>query len=70
MFGDFNGSLFALSKNTDGTWMRQTINIVNKPGDPFMICGCDPDKKNEFVVMGILNTKAGHKGAMYKLVKN
>ena len=70
VFGDFNGSLFALSKNTDGTWMRQTINIVNKPADPFLICGCDPDKNNEFVVMGLLNTKTGYKGAMYKLVKN
>ncbi|MEO8860315.1 MAG: PQQ-dependent sugar dehydrogenase, partial [Ginsengibacter sp.] len=70
VFGDFNGSMFALSKNTDGTWIRQKINIVNKPADPFMICACNPDKNNEFVVMGILNTKTGNKGAMYKLVKN
>ena len=70
VFGDFNGSLFALSKNTNGTWMRQPINIVNKPADPFLICGCDPDKNSEFVVMGLLNTKTGYKGGMYKLVKN
>ena len=70
VFGDFNGSLFALSKNTNGTWMRQPINIENKPADPFLICGCDPDKNSEFVVMGLLNTKTGYKGGMYKLVKN
>lgn len=70
VFGDFNGSLFALSKNTNGTWMRQKINIENKPADPFLICGCDPDKNSEFVVMGLLNTKTGYKGGMYKLVKN
>lgn len=70
VLGDFNGSLFALAKNDDGTWTRQPINILNKPADPFLLCGCNMDKNNEVIVMGFLNTKSGSKGAMYKLVKN
>jgi glucose/arabinose dehydrogenase len=69
VFGDFNGSLFALSKNDDGTWTRQPINILNKPTDPFLLCGCNMDKNKEVIVMGFLNTKSGSKGAMYRLVK-
>lgn len=69
VFGDFNGSMFALNKNTGGKWIRQPLKIINKPMDPFLICGCNVDENNELFVMGYLNTKTGYKGAVYKSVK-
>jgi glucose/arabinose dehydrogenase len=70
VFGDFNGSLFALGKNQEGKWIRQPLKISNRPADPFLLCGCDRDDKNELVVMGMLNGKAGYTGAIYKVEKN
>ncbi|ULQ52705.1 PQQ-dependent sugar dehydrogenase [Flavihumibacter fluvii] len=66
VFADFNGSLFALSKDGKDGWIRQ---VLNKPADPFLICGSSVDENNELIVLGILNTKAGFKGAVYKIVK-
>jgi glucose/arabinose dehydrogenase len=69
VFGDFNGSMFALAKNAHGEWIRQPLKIFNKPADPFLICGCNIDDKNNLFVMGILNGKSGAKGAVYKIVR-
>jgi glucose/arabinose dehydrogenase len=69
VFADFGGSMFTLMKNATGTWIRQPLKIVNKPADPFLICGCNIDENNEIYVMGILNTKTGPKGAVYKIIK-
>ena len=69
IFGDFNGSMFALMKNIQGKWLRQPIKIINKPADPLLICGCNIDPENKLFVMGILNTKSGSKGVVYKIVK-
>ena len=69
VFADFNGNMFSLLKNGKGDWIRQPLKIVNKPLDPFMICGCNTDENNELYVMGMLNTKNGTKGAIYKIIK-
>ncbi len=37
VFADFNGSLFTLAKNEQGTRIRQPLKILNKPADPFLI---------------------------------
>lgn len=70
VFGDFNGSLFALTKNKEGKWIRQPFKIFNKPADPFLMCGCNTDNKNELVILGLLNGKTGYSGAIYKVEKN
>lgn len=69
VFGDFNGSMFALMQNTQGNWIRQPLKIFNKPADPFLICGWNVDENNELFVMGLLNSQTGGKGAVYKIVK-
>ncbi len=69
VFADFNGNMFSLLKNGKGNWIRQPLKIVGKPADPFMICGCNTDENNELYVMGMLNTKNGTKGAIYKIMK-
>ncbi len=70
VFADYNGSLFSLTKNTNGEWARQSLKIVNKPADPLLIISFDKDENNELYILGVLNTKAGFKGAVYKLVKS
>lgn len=67
VFADFNGNLFALSKDRKEGWIRQALNILNKPADPFLICGTGVDENNELIVLGMLNTKDGLKGAVYKM---
>lgn len=69
VFADFTSGLFSLTTNAQGHWEKQALNIRNKPSDPFLICGINADENNELYVMGILNTKAGSKGAIYKIVK-
>ncbi len=69
VFADFNGNMFALMKSEPGEWVRQQLKVLNKPTDPFLICGCDADENKELYVMGILKTKNGSKGAVYKLIK-
>ncbi len=68
VFADLNGSLFSLSKNTGEKWIRQPIKLLNPPTDPLNIFSFDRDKNNELYVLGVLNTSAGSKGAIYKLV--
>jgi glucose/arabinose dehydrogenase len=68
VFADLNGSLFSLSKNTDERWIRQPIKLLNSPTDPLNIFSVDKDKNNELYVLGVLNTRAGSKGVIYKLV--
>jgi len=70
VFADFNGSLFTLAKNEQGTSIRQSLKISDKLADPFLICGLNMDENNEPYVMGLLNTKAGYKGVVYKIVKD
>jgi len=69
VFGDFTSGIFSLTNNAQGEWVKQALNIRNKPTDPFLICGINADENNELYVMGILNTKTGSKGAVYKIVK-
>ena len=69
IFGDFNGSLFALMKNAQGSWIRQPVKIMNKPAAPFLMFGCSIDKDNHVFIMGVLNAKAAAQGAIYKIVK-
>lgn len=68
VFADLNGSLFSLHKNADEEWKRQAIKLINPPTDPFNIFSLDQDKNNELYVLGVLNTQAGSKGMVYKLV--
>lgn len=68
VFADLNGSLFSLSKNTNEKWIRQPIKLLNPPADPLNIFSFDKDKNNELYVLGVLNTRAGSKGAIYKLL--
>ena len=70
VFADFNGALFTLAKNEQGTSIRQSLKILNKPADPFLICSLNMDENNEPYVMGLLNTKTGYKGVVYKIVKD
>jgi glucose/arabinose dehydrogenase len=69
VFADFNGSLFALTQNNDHNWVRQTVEIINKPKDPFLVTSYNIDENNEPYIMGVLNAKDGFKGVVYKIVK-
>lgn len=69
VFADFTGSLFTLLHNEQNIWVRQSIKILNKPQDPFLISSCDIGYDLEPYVMGFLNTKDGFKGVVYKIVK-
>ena len=69
VFADFNGIMFALVNNEDGSWTRQPLKMLNKPVDPFLICGFNVDENNVLYVMGMLNTKTGTKGVVYKIEK-
>lgn len=68
VFADLNGSLFSLSENPNKKWIRQPIKLLNPPTDPLNIFSFDKDKNNELYVLGVLNTPAGSKGVIYKLV--
>jgi len=68
-FADWKEKLFALAKDNYGKWQRQAVKIVNKPDDPFFICGCGEDSKNQLFVMGYLVNKTGDKGVIYKVMK-
>jgi hypothetical protein len=48
---------------------RGSLKELNKPADPFLICSCNMDENNVIYVMGLLNTKTGFKGVVYKIVK-
>jgi glucose/arabinose dehydrogenase len=69
VFADYNGSMFALLKNTAGTWVRQPLKIANKPKDALIICGCNINHNNDVFIMGVLNAKNSEKGFVYKIVK-
>lgn len=69
VFADYNGTFYSLTKNETYAWTRQQINIVNKSTDPFLIISCGKDENNELYLLGVLNTKAGFKGVVYKVVK-
>ncbi len=70
VFADWDGGVFALTKNKEGKWERQTLKILNKPQDPFFICGCSVDANNRLFVMGyITNKKNEQKGVIYKIAK-
>lgn len=70
VFADYNGTLYSLTKNDTGSWKRQQIKISNKPTDPLLIISCSQDENNELYILGVLNTKDGFKGVVYKLVKS
>jgi len=69
VFADFTGNIFSLTKNNTGTWTRQSVKVLNKPEDPFIICSFNVDENNVLYVMGMLNTKTGTKGVVYKIEK-
>lgn len=69
VFADFTGSLLTLSRDGQGKWIRQTLKVVNKPADPFLICSINFDQDHELCIMGLLNTKDGFKGVVYKVVQ-
>ncbi|MEH6620942.1 PQQ-dependent sugar dehydrogenase [Maribacter arcticus] len=68
VFGDFRGSIFSLTKETNGKRTRELLEIQNKLDDVFLICGFDTDEYNELYVMGFSNTDVGPKGAIYKIM--
>jgi glucose/arabinose dehydrogenase len=70
VFADYNGTLYTLTKNETGAWSRQQVKISNKPTDPLLIISCDEDENNELYLSGVLNTKSGFKGVIYKIVKS
>jgi hypothetical protein len=45
------------------------VKLVNKPGGVFLICGLNVAENNELYIMGFLNSEAGTKGVVYKIVK-
>ncbi len=69
VFGDFNGSMFVLVKDEKGNWERKPVKISNKGEELFLICGFGVNEVNELIVMGLLNTKTGQKGAVYRILK-
>lgn len=69
VFADFNGTISTLSKNAQGGWVKQALKIQDKPKNPFLVNSCDVDENGEIYLLGVLNTDAGTKGAVYKLVK-
>lgn len=68
VFADFNGSLFTLTKDSNQKWTRQPLTLINPSAGPLTIFSVDKDKNNELYVLGVQKTKAGSKGAIYKLV--
>lgn len=68
VFGDFTTGIFTLY-DTNGQWKRERVLVRNKPADPFLICAFDADRNNELYVMGLLNTRKGPKGVLYKIIK-
>ncbi len=69
VFGDMNGSLYALTRTANGKWIRQIIKLKNRFSDPLIIYSFGRDEKGELYVMGRLNAATGLKGCIYKLVK-
>jgi glucose/arabinose dehydrogenase len=69
VFADYIKKLFTLTKNEHGIWERQTLKVLNMPADPFLIFSCNTDEYNELYLTGVLNTDAGFKGVIYKIIK-
>ncbi|MEO6289307.1 MAG: PQQ-dependent sugar dehydrogenase, partial [Ginsengibacter sp.] len=69
VFADYVQKLFTLTKNEQGTWERQTVNVQNMPTDPFLIYSCNTDEYNELYLTGVINTASGFKGVVYKIIK-
>lgn len=68
VFADLNGSLFSLTKNLHNQWIRETLQLLNPPAAPLNIFSFDKDRNNELYVLGVLNTPAGSKGVIYKVI--
>ncbi len=69
VFADFNGTLFALTREPNKQWSRQTLTLTNPPAEPMIIYSVDQDQDNEIFVLGVVSTATGSKGVVYKLVK-
>jgi len=69
VFADFKGILFSLSNNGKDQWLRSVLNVRNQPAEPFLVCGLNAGNNKELYVMGMLNSKTGPKGVVYKIIK-
>jgi len=69
LFSDFNGSLFALMADPNGTYRRQGIKIINRPAQAFFITSSGVDENNEMVIMGFLVIEGKNKGVIYRVAK-
>lgn len=70
IYADLTGGIFALTKEQDGKWARQSLKVINKSSDSFLICGSYIDANNQLFVMGYLVNKEGDKGVIYKVLKS
>ncbi len=68
VFADYNGNLFFLTQNAQGAWVKQQMNVKDKPKNPFIINSYSVGLDNEIYLIGVLNTDEGTKGAIYKMV--
>jgi len=68
VFADLNGGLFSIGEDLHKKWIRQPIKLLNPPAAPLNIFSVDKDRNNELYVLGVLNTPAGSKGVIYKLI--
>jgi glucose/arabinose dehydrogenase len=69
VFADLTGKLFSLSKDDAGKWVRATLKVANPSKESFLICNCNRGYDNELYLSGFYSSKAGVRGAIYKIVK-
>lgn len=55
-FGDYNGLLFYLTRNTSGTLVRHPVNLVDPPQYPFLIFGIGQGPQGSLYLLGDLNS--------------
>ena len=69
VFADLTGKLFALSKDNAGKWVRTTLKVGYPSTASFLISNCNRGYDNELYLSGYYSSKAGVRGAIYKIIK-
>lgn len=67
VFGDYEGEIFYLSKNADGSWTRNKLPVQNIP-DKFQVFSFGQDEQGELYVLGAITFGNGSNGMVYKIV--
>lgn len=68
VYGDYNGSLWVLSKQ-GGKWVNSDLDVAKKPGGNMQLYSWGEDEAGELYMLTYFSTSNGGRGAVYKLVK-